>query len=228
MFSFRRKTSKKQPDQNTARLRASPSLPDLSTQGIQWPDSLINVSELPAIKLQAVQSQPAKPSNGKPSGPISALYMSHPPSAFDNRRSTHSARRKPSQRKARTPVAFNLMVAGAQGTGKTSLLRLLLETAEIAPTASEEQRGALHAYLHGPPKRTAGIHTVAVDICESKFDRITLTVIDTPGLDFQVGRELALERQVSAIVRYLDDQFADTLSEASVRLRSAPPVAPYH
>ncbi|KAJ3553497.1 hypothetical protein NM688_g3584 [Phlebia brevispora] len=215
MFSFRRK-SKKQPEQNrSARIRTSPSLPDLSTQGIQWPESLINISELPAIKLQAVQSQPVKLANGKPGGPISALYTAPPPSAYDNRRSTYSSRRKPSQKKNRNPVTFNLMVAGAQGTGKTSLLRLLLETAEISPTASEEQRAALYGFLRGPPKRTEDIQTVAVEICESKFDRITLTVIDTAGLDFQPGHELTLERQVSSITRYLDAQFADTLSEAS-------------
>jgi len=40
-----------------------------------------------------------------------------------------------------------------------------------------------------------------------------LSVIDTPGLDFQVGRELKLERQVSNIMKYLDGLYADTMSE---------------
>jgi hypothetical protein len=38
-------------------------------------------------------------------------------------------------------------------------------------------------------------------------------VIDTPGLDFQEGRELKLERQVSSIMKYLDGLYADTMSE---------------
>lgn len=41
-------------------------------------------------------------------------------------------------------------------------------------------------------------------------------MIDTPGLDFQEGHELKLERQVSAAVKYMDTQFSDTLSEVRV------------
>ena len=104
-------------------------------------------------------------------------------------------------------------VAGAQGTGKTSLLRLILDTADISPTATADQKAAMERFLRGPPKRTDAIQTACVEICESKYDRLLLSVIDTPGLDFQEGRELKLERQVSTIVKYLDAQFADTLSE---------------
>ena len=72
-------------------------------------------------------------------------------------------------------------------------------------------------FLRGSPKRTESIQSACVEICESKYDRLLLSVIDTPGLDFQEGHELKLERQVSTIVKYLDAQFADTLSE--VRLQ---------
>ena len=44
-----------------------------------------------------------------------------------------------------------------------------------------------------------------------------MSVIDTPGLDFQEGKELKLERQVSAILRHVDSQYADTMSEASMK-----------
>jgi len=44
-----------------------------------------------------------------------------------------------------------------------------------------------------------------------------LSVIDTPGLDFQEGKELKLERQVSAILRHIDAQYADTMSEVSIK-----------
>ena len=73
-------------------------------------------------------------------------------------------------------------------------------------------------FLRGPPKRTDAIQTACVEICESKYDRLLLSVIDTPGLDFQEGHELKLERQVSTVVKYLDAQFADTLSEVRVSL----------
>ena len=71
----------------------------------------------------------------------------------------------------------------------------------------------MERFLRGPLKRTDAIQTACVEICESKYDRLLLSVIDTPGLDFQEGRELKLERQISTIVKYLDAQFADTLSE---------------
>ena len=130
MFSFRRKAQRKQSSDNgPPYIRTSPSLPDLSAQGIQWPESLVDVSELPKMKLQPVNSQPGASAlsfileqqgaqvvpvavnlvNGKASGPISALYMSHPPSAFENRKSKHM-RRHPSNRKNRNPATFNIMV----------------------------------------------------------------------------------------------------------------------
>lgn len=52
-----------------------------------------------------------------------------------------------------------------------------------------------------------------VEICESRVDRVLLSVIDTPGLDFQEGHELKLERQVSSIMKYIDLQYADTMDE---------------
>lgn len=58
-----------------------------------------------------------------------------------------------------------------------------------------------------------------MEICESRYDRILLSVIDTPGLDFQESHELRLERQVTAIVKYLDAQFTDTLNEEAKIVR---------
>lgn len=106
-------------------------------------------------------------------------------------------------------------MVGSRGTGKSSLLRLLLETAEVSPSATKEQRAALAKFLRDSSKPTSGIHSAAVEICESKFDRILLSVIDTPGLDFQEGKELKLERQLSAILKHVDAQYADTMNEVS-------------
>ena len=55
-----------------------------------------------------------------------------------------------------------------------------------------------------------------MEICESRYDRVLLTVVDTPGLDFHESRELNLEWQVSSILKYVDQQYADTLSEVSI------------
>jgi len=109
-------------------------------------------------------------------------------------------------------------VVGGQGTGKTSLLRLLLETADISPTATVDQRAAVDRFLRGATKHTQSIQTACVEICESRFDRVLFSVIDTPGLDFLEGRELKLERQVNGIIKYVDAQYADTMSEVSLSI----------
>jgi len=104
-------------------------------------------------------------------------------------------------------------VVGGKGTGKTSFLRLLLETADISPNATEDQCADLDRFLKSSLKHTQHINTACVEICESRYDRVLLTAIDTPGLDFGDGRELRVERQVSGIIKYLDAQYADTMNE---------------
>lgn len=246
MFSFRRKP--RTSDCTGSPLKASPSLPELHSQGIPWPENLVDVtvireSSIPeperypqqgAVKssvscsdrapipfhkpFRLIAGQPAE--NGSK---ISSMYMSHPPSAFGNWRSSTvpvpSPRR--SHRKSRTPPAFNLMVVGARGTGKTSFLRLLLETADISPNATEDQRVGLDRFLNGSLKHTQQINTACVEICESRYDRVLLTVIDTPGLDFSDGHELRVERQVSGMIKYLDTQYADTMNEESKVVRQS-------
>ena len=94
-------------------------------------------------------------------------------------------------------------------------MRLLLDTADLSPLATEDQRAALSHFLKGTTKSTQAIQTACVEICESRFDRILFSVIDTPGLDFSEGRELKLERQVNNVIKYLDAQYADTMNEVS-------------
>ncbi|EEB92482.1 hypothetical protein MPER_09000, partial [Moniliophthora perniciosa FA553] len=156
-------------------------------------------------------------------GPISSLYMtSHPPSAFENwKTTTPPSTARYSQRRARQPPTFNVMVVGGQDTGKTSLLRLMLETADISPAATVDQKMAVDRFLRGAPKATGNINTACIEICESRFDRVLLTVVDTPGLDYNEGRELKLERQVNSIMRYIDSQYADTMSEESKVIRKS-------
>lgn len=240
MFSFRRKPTKKEDD---PQIYASPSLPTLSPQGIPWPENLVDVTSIrqesspekshlqgatktsfssinrPHISFhKPFHGSPGKTVNGIS---ISSLYMSNAPSAFESWKSTHPTPARKNQRRVRVPPTFNLMVVGGEGTGKTSLLRLLLETADISPTATDDQRAAMDRFLHGSTKHTQSIQTACVEICESKFDRVLFSVIDTPGLDFLEGRELKLERQVSGIIKYLDTQYADTMSEESKVVRQS-------
>lgn len=104
-------------------------------------------------------------------------------------------------------------VVGARGTGKTSLLRLLLDTADLSPAATGDQRATLDGFLKGGLKRTQTINSACIEIRESRYDRILLTVIDTPGLEFVPGKELSVERQVTDIIKYIDEQYAATMNE---------------
>lgn len=153
-------------------LRQSPSLPQMTAQGVSWPSNLVDEASIkespppqspPAshpntagatkVSFQFNENGQAAPipfhrpfrlsqSNrdrasavGKgdvKAGSIAALYMSqHPPTAFGQKPHERSAtpqsattartvRRSHSQRKRVAPT-FNLMVVGAQGTGKVSL-----------------------------------------------------------------------------------------------------------
>ncbi|KAJ7644165.1 septin family protein [Roridomyces roridus] len=238
MFSFRRKPSK---TEESPRIRTSPSLPTLTSQGIPWPENLVDADAMrqvpsspqddilphgPKASLQADRApipfhKPFRAAPGTPhEGPISSLYTTGVPPEFNRKSSAPTASRY-SQRRARIPPTFNLMVVGGKGTGKTSLLRLLLETADISPTATVDQKVLLQRFLRGSPKATPAIETACVEILESRFDRVLLSVIDTPGLDFIPGRELKLERQVNSIIRYVDVQYADTMSEESKVVRKS-------
>ncbi|EAU85761.2 hypothetical protein CC1G_04978 [Coprinopsis cinerea okayama7 len=220
MFSFRRKPKK---DPQPTVIRTSPSLPELNSQGIPWPEDLVDISAIRESSPPPPSSDDHHPVLGNPqeSGGISALYMTPggPPTFEPKKAHSLSSSTKYSQRRARVPPTFNLMVVGGKGTGKTSLLRLLLDTADISPTATVDQKAALDKFLKGSTRATQAIQTACIEICESRFDRVLFSVIDTPGLDFQEGRELKLERQVSSVIKYIDQQYADTMSEESKVVR---------
>ncbi|KAG9315716.1 Septin-domain-containing protein [Chiua virens] len=249
MFSFR-KRPRANSASSAVPLKTSPSLPSLNPQGIPWPENLVDVAvlrETPAVPEPhqyqgAVKSsldhtpipfhkpsrlhsgQPSEAPNGKPSK-ISSLYPSpHPPSAFENWRSPSSAgtaTTRRTQRRTRTPPAFNLMVVGARGTGKTSLLRLLLDTADISPAATGDQRASLNRFLKGGLKHTQTIDSACIEICESRYDRVLLTAIDTPGLEFASGKELSIEHQVTNIIKYIEEQYGATMNEESKVVRQS-------
>ncbi|CAE6469048.1 unnamed protein product [Rhizoctonia solani] len=106
------------------------------------------------------------------------------------------------------PMPFNLMVAGPRGVGKSSLLRLLLQMSELSIPLDQL-----------PSRPTREISAVTVEAPGS--DRLVLTVIDTPGLDYSEGAELELEKAVTGLVKYVDSQYAETLGEESKVVRQS-------
>ncbi|KAF4577212.1 hypothetical protein EYR40_009427 [Pleurotus pulmonarius] len=106
---------------------------------------------------------------------------------------------------------FNLMVAGCRG-GKTSFLRLLLDTSDIAQTASKDQLAAVAKFVQGCSGHTNHIRTASIDIdvnteLNDGFQQLTLSLIDTPSLDFR--DEISSERLVVEMLRYIDSRFAE-------------------
>lgn len=112
---------------------------------------------------------------------------------------------------------YTLMVAGRR-TGKTSFLRLLLDTSIISPTASRDQLASVTKFIQAPPGHTFHIRSLSVPIelanrDSEQRDPLLLTLIDTPSLD---SVEDASSRTVSEIMRHVEARFSDSLEDVSV------------
>ena len=112
---------------------------------------------------------------------------------------------------------YTLMVAG-QRSGKTSFLRLLLDTSNIAPTVSKEQLTPLAKFIQGSNGHTSHIRHVSVDVILDSPDSgtpqpVSLTLIDTPSLDF--SDEVSSERVITDILDHIDSRFADSPDDVS-------------
>ena len=112
---------------------------------------------------------------------------------------------------------YTLMVAG-QRSGKTSFLRLLLDTSNIAPTVSKEQLIPVAKFIQGSNSHTSRIRHVSVDVILDSPDSgapqpVSLTLIDTPSLDF--SDEVSSERVITDILDHIDSRFADSPDDVS-------------
>ena len=119
---------------------------------------------------------------------------------------------------------YTLMVAG-QRSGKTSFLRLLLDTSNIAPTVSKEQLTPLAKFIQGSNGHTTHIRHVSVDVILDSPDSgapqpVSLTLIDTPSLDF--SDEVSSERVITDILDHIDSRFAETFEDVSSPLPISP------
>ncbi|KAH7906015.1 hypothetical protein BJ138DRAFT_1016865 [Hygrophoropsis aurantiaca] len=111
------------------------------------------------------------------------------------------------------------MVAG-QRTGKTSLLRLLLDTCSIAATASKDQLASVAKFVQGCSGHTAHIRTAAVDIDHPADPAhvLTLSLVDTPSLDWADDRDPAADRLVQDILHHIEARFAEPIGDHHVHL----------
>ena len=118
------------------------------------------------------------------------------------------------------------MVAGRR-TGKTSFLRLLLDTSVISPSASQDQLHAVAKFVQGCAGYTSHVRSVSVNIDQAVADEegrqeiqtLLLTLIDTPALDF--GDEMGCQRVVSDILRHLDARFSESVDDVSAPLSTS-------
>ena len=122
-----------------------------------------------------------------------------------------------------SPSGYTLMVAG-QRTGKTSFLRLLLDTSEISQTATKEQLASVAKFVQGCSGHTSHIRTASIDIeldaveGNGPLKTLALTVIDTPSFDFD--DESGSERLVSDVLRYVEQRLAEGVEDVGVMILS--------
>ncbi|KAG8836611.1 hypothetical protein FRB91_006140 [Serendipita sp. 411] len=231
-ISLRGKKKKEEPS-----IPTSPSLPSVLAQGIPWPENLVDINEVKAVRKSSIQ-QPdggktsvsyhrpfrtgSPSSDGPTAGTIASFFTSKGAQIGGYIRSAaHPTLSLSRSQRRRVAPTLNIMVAGPRSTGKTSMLKLFLETSEISSTATPEQKLSVETFMTKSRKSTRSLQTVCVEIAETRYDRILLTLIDTPGLSYAEGEELSLERSVSALVKYLDQQYDETMGEESKVVRQS-------
>lgn len=117
-------------------------------------------------------------------------------------------------------AGYTLMVAGRR-TGKTSFLRLLLDTTLVSPTATQEQLASVAKFVQGCSGFTSHVRTMSVNVDLAAADTdpvqtLTLTLIDTPTLDF--ADDSTAQRTVNDILRHVDARFSESVDDVSAPL----------
>nr|AKU04645.1 zinc finger transcription factor [Volvariella volvacea] len=100
--------------------------------------------------------------------------------------------------------------------GKTSFLRLLLDTCDISPNATREQLASVAKFVQGCSGHTSYIRVASIDVNVGSggtgpHRSLGLTLIDTPSLDFNDPE--GSERLLSDTMRHIDGRFAEGLED---------------
>ncbi|TCD62681.1 hypothetical protein EIP91_006574 [Steccherinum ochraceum] len=110
---------------------------------------------------------------------------------------------------------YTLMVAGRR-TGKTSFLRLLLDTSIIHPSVSQDQLASVAKFVQACAGHTTHLRSVSVNVeladeLSDLQEPLQLTLIDTPSLDFL--DEAASNRTVQDILRHVEAKFTESVHD---------------
>lgn len=115
---------------------------------------------------------------------------------------------------AQPPPGYTLMFAGRR-TAKTGLLRLLLDTLDVAPSASAEQAEDVAHFVKTASQPTTQVRAVTLDVRSPATDGpLRLTLVDTPAIDFGAA-PAALETSVGDLVAYVEGQYRRSLLDVS-------------
>ncbi|KAG9821349.1 hypothetical protein KCU98_g2266, partial [Aureobasidium melanogenum] len=113
----------------------------------------------------------------------------------------HSPRR---MRRRKEPEAFNILIAGAKGSGKTSFVKFL--TTELALPPHKQTRG------HTPPPHTQIDSPFEPTYIETDVEgeRIGLTLWDSQGLEKSI-----IDLQLRDLAAFIESKFEDTFTQES-------------
>ena len=101
------------------------------------------------------------------------------------------------------------------------LLRLLLDTSVISPSATHDQLQSVAKFIQGCAGFTPHVRSVSVNVDQAvasddgvqELHTLSLTLIDTPCLDF--ADEAAAQRVLNDILRHLDARFSESVEDVS-------------
>ncbi|KAF5369461.1 hypothetical protein D9758_002738 [Tetrapyrgos nigripes] len=111
---------------------------------------------------------------------------------------------------------FTLLVAGHR---ETSFLRLLLDTAFISQSASNDQLASVAKFVQGCSSHTSHIRSTSVDVdLDGVNASIGLTLIDTPSFD--PSNDAAADRSFSDTLRFVEARLKEGVDAYDWRAQS--------
>lgn len=197
---------------NLGSVKPSPSLPDLS-------ETLGKPSRLADEIADSVEGFDFNSDDFTPQNHLQVpqrldVRLSAVPDSANTRKSIipNSIGSRSSRRK-KTPRSLNVMVAGGARTGKTSLLRLILDTVKLSQVANISQRTEAQISFTKKHQPKHPIYSMTFDVGENIHDRTMLTLTDTPELDY--GDTGKVGENIDRILNHIEHLYTQTLDEES-------------